>query len=170
MKLKYILPLFLFALLFSSCSQSDDVIAIFTENGKAWKISDVFNEDGSRSREEWSDEEAFNKSEELRQKDGNFTIRFQGAELDGYVSGSYTGYASKGAISGKWTANGKNNTFTTSSQNAPSGEDVLGRIFANALAYAYKYEGDINNLRIYYTDPNKKTKKYIMLHVVSSKS
>jgi hypothetical protein len=90
-------------------------------------------------------------------------IIFTGAEIDGTVIGEYSGRAANNTFSGKWEANGKNNTFKTNQKDPNVNEDLLGKVFINALKNAYEYKGDTNgNLAIYFKENN--VNKYLLLY------
>lgn len=151
MKLIKILP-FLFALLLlGGCSKSDDVLDIFTQG--TWKLTNIFDKPGN-PHDYWPSEEAHKASMALLEQPANFTITFTGAPMEDAIEGTYNGRSAKTGISGKWTANGKNNHFETIGQADPSpNEDVFGKAYINGLRNAYKYEGDTSgNLIIYFKD------------------
>lgn len=165
MKLKYTLLLILLIPVMSACNQSDDVVDIFT--GKTYKLTNFFHSNGKQSLEDYLVGMNATQREECLKRwanKDNYTIKFTGAEIEGDVIGEYGGRAGNSTISGKWRANGDNNSFSTSNQADPgSNEDVLGRAFVNALKNAYKYEGDTaGNLTIYFKENN--TDKYLLLY------
>lgn len=168
MKLKYILPLLLLLPILSACNQTDDVIEIFT--GKKWKLTGIYYDKGSKPdacMDYWSNNEAWEASNKLFEKEGTFIITFSGVEDGDIGLGEYNGYATSSSIKGSWQADGKNNSFNVSGQANPgSNEDILGKAYINALINADKYEGDTSNLRIYFEDKNKKDRRYLMFHVV----
>lgn len=169
MKLKHILPLLLILPFLSGCNDSDDVLSIFTQ-GK-WKLTSIFYDKGSKKQvceDYWGNEASKEASMDLLDQKANFTITFNGAELDDGVQGSYTGRAAGSNISGEWFAEGKHNAFNVYNQSAPDNkEDVLGKAFINALRNAYKYDGDTNgNLRIYFEDKDRKDKRFLLLHII----
>ena len=162
MKIKHIIPLLLLPVL-GACSQTDDVIKIFT--GKSWKLTNINDSGGEDcTRGYFSNEAQWEESMKLLSEKGNFVITFTGAEVDGEVIGAYNGRTARAAISGKWKANGKNNAFEISGQAAPgNSEDVLGKVFVHALINAYKYEGDTaGNLTIYFKE--NRADKYLLLY------
>lgn len=168
MKLRYILSLLLLLPVLSACDQTDDVIEIFT--GKTWKLTGIYYKGGGNDwcMDYWSNQSDKDASDKLFEKAGNFTIRFTGVENGDEALGEYEGYVTNSAIKGKWTANGKNNSFGITGQGDPSGsEDILGKAFINGLIKADKYEGDINNLRIYFEDKDKKDRRFLMFYVVN---
>ncbi|MDR0746014.1 MAG: DUF4847 domain-containing protein [Mediterranea sp.] len=162
MKSKYIISLLLVLPVLGACNQTDDVIKIFT--GKTWKLNFVNDSKGDCTKGYFLAEAQWERSMKLLSEKGNFVITFTGAEIDGEVIGAYGGRAAGTPISGKWKANGENNAFRISGQAAPgNNEDVLGRVFINALINAYKYEGDTaGNLRIYFKEGN--VDKYLLLY------
>jgi hypothetical protein len=162
MKLKHILLISLLLPMLGACSQTDDIIKIFT--GKTWKLTNVNDSKGDCTREYFSNTAQWEESMKLLSDKGNFVITFTGAEVNGEVIGAYSGRAARTAISGKWTANGKTNAFSVSGQADPdSREDVLGRVFIRALINAYKYEGDTaGNLTIHFKENG--ADKYLLLN------
>lgn len=147
---------------FSGCEQTDDVAGIFTN--KTWKLTMIYRDgDGSKpalAADYWGgDEEARDQSISKLEKEGTFTITFEGLESDGVIKGTYTGFVTNASISANWEANGKTNAFTTT-QGDKSDNDALGRAFINALKNAYRYEGDYNNLSIYFKEGAQK--KYLL--------
>lgn len=159
MKLKYIITLILMLPILSACNQTDDVIEIFT--GKNWKLNYIADSKGDCMRSYVNDEAQWDAAMEQLKKDGNFIISFTGAEVEGVVIGEYNGRATL-QLSGKWEANGKNNSFKTTPESAGASETLLGKVFVEALKNAYKYEGDTNgNLRIYFKEKN--VNRYLLL-------
>lgn len=160
MKLKYIVPLILMLPILSACDQTDDVIEIFL--GKTWKLTFIGDSKGDCMRDYFNDKAQWDAAMEQMKADGNFTIGFSGAEIDGTVIGEYTGRTTL-QFSGRWEANGKNNSFKTTPVSSGASETKLGEIFIDALKNAYKYEGDTNgNLRIYFKEKN--VNKYLLLY------
>jgi hypothetical protein len=160
MKFKQIFLLLVLPAL-GACDQTDDVIAIFT--GKTWKLNYVGDRNGDCTRAYFSSPEQWEASMKLLSEKGNFTITFTGAEIDGTVVGAYGGRAAGQTFSGKWEANGKNNTFKTNQKDPDANEDLLGKVFINALKTAYRYEGDTNgNLTIHFKENN--VSKYLLLY------
>ena len=86
--------------------------------------------------------------------DAKFLVTFEGGEVNGTVIGTFTGNATTAGISGKWTADGENQTLTTSDvKTTGSDKDTfLGKAFIYGLSNAKKYKGDDNNLFIYYEE------------------
>lgn len=170
MKLKYILPLLLLLPVLSACDQTDDVIEIFT--GKTWKLTGIFYDKGRNNlcKDYWNDnQDEMDASYNLSKKNSTYcTINFTGIANGDLGQGGYEGYATNSGIKGKWVADGKNNSFQITEQRNPdNSEDVLGKAFINGLIKAYKYEGDINNLRIYFEDKDKKDRRFLMFHVAN---
>ena len=164
MKLKYILFLLLSLPILSACDQTDDVLEIFT--GKNYKLTNIFDSKGRVCIDAYFiGASAETKEESMKQwaKEGNFTIGFTGAEVNGVVTGEYSGKGAHTTFSGKWKANGDSNAFSTE-QGDPSGsEDLLAKVFINAIKTAEKYEGDTNgNLTIYFKENG--TDKYLLLY------
>ncbi|MDR3118274.1 MAG: DUF4847 family protein [Mediterranea sp.] len=159
MKFKYTIPLLLLSIL--GCNPTDDVMKIFT--GKTWKLNHISTDKGDCTREYFSSQAQWDASMKLLSERGNFVISFTGAEINGTVTGTYSGRAANNTFSGKWEANGKNNTFRTNQADPAANEDLLGKVFINALKNAYKYEGDTNgNLTIHFKENN--ASKYLLLY------
>lgn len=74
---------------FSGCNTEDDLIRIFT--GKTWKMSRITIE--GKENEQfgaivWDSEAAYNQSIELLKAENNFTVVFEGIEVNGELSGN----------------------------------------------------------------------------------
>lgn len=164
MKLKHLLPLLFVLPLLGGCSNSDDVMDIFTQS--TWKLTNIFESTGKPHGGYWQNEDSHKASMALLKQPANFTITFTGAPMEEAVEGTYNGRAAKSAIAGKWKANGKNNDFAISGQADPgTGEDVFGKAFINGLKNAYAYKGDTNgNLIIYFTEGKGEFKRFMMFH------
>lgn len=173
--MKYKSIILILSLLFvtSACDQSDDVIAIFATQGN-WKLTSVFYDNGKGTDvciDYWNNDiesESYKASMEQLKVGANFVLSFSGAEVEHEGIGTYTGRASRNPISGSWTANGKTGALSITNQAAPaSNEDILGKVFVNALINAYKYEGDTNgNLRIYFLDKERaNNKRFLLFHI-----
>ena len=64
-----------------------------------------------------------------------------------------------GVINGKWTANSETREMSTSGTSVSNSEsDVLAAAFIQGLNNAIRYEGDENNLFIYYKDKDGSVK------------
>jgi len=166
MKLKYILLLFLLLPTLSACDQTDDVLDIFT--GKTWKLTNIFDSKGRVCIDDYFigvSEKVKEESIKLWDKKDNFTLGFTGVEADGKAKGEYIGRGAHTTFSGKWEADGKSNAFSTN-QGDPSGsEDLLAKVFINAIKNAYKYQGDTNgNLTIYFKEEKSNKDKYLLLY------
>lgn len=158
MKLKYLFLLLSFPLLFWGCDQSDDVEKIFI--GKSWKLVDIMQDRRDpQPVDYWGNgsdrEDAWKRSMELKQKAGNYTITLDGWAQDGSINGTFTGYVTSTSVSGTWSANGKDNSFSFSPQSG-NDQDVLGNAFIRALGTAYKYSGTDAHLMIYFKDSTLK--------------
>jgi len=169
MKLKYIALLLLMLPVLSACNQEDDVIEIFT--GKRWKLNFIIDSKDKNCIDSYFtgvSAEVKQASMDKMENLGNFIIDFTGVEVDGKVIGTYTGKATNSNISGDWQADGKSNAFSTSNQGGPSNnEDLLGKVFINALINARSYEGDTaGNLTIYFEDKDRKEQRALVFFVV----
>lgn len=140
--------------LLSSCNNTDDLTEIFT--GKTWKMSRLTNK-GSESPFYpgiWDSQEAMDRSLNQLKQEGNFTLRFEGNELDGEMIGAtLSGRGINTSFTGTWNADGKNQSLTLSLKtNGATEGDPLAKAFINGLRNVYKYEGDANSLTLFYKD------------------
>ena len=122
--------------LLSGCNNEDDIIEILT--GKTWKLSRLANKDSNRQFYSglWKDEEAERKSRDFLKIEGNFTLNFEGSDVNGELMGTtVTGHG----IHSNVKING-------------SESDPLGKAFIAGLQNVYKYEGDANSLTLYFKD------------------
>ena len=71
---------------FSACNNEDDVMEIF--NNKTWKLSRIATEKGKEQFYQglWNNEAEEKASRELLKTDGNFTLNFNCAEVNGEVT------------------------------------------------------------------------------------
>ncbi len=151
MKNRVLLLLMIFTL--AACNDSDDVIAIFT--GKTWKLNAIYHS-GREDRSYWvdkdgkPDEKAFEES--LRKKnEKGFTVRFDGAQEDNIIIGTFTGVGYISTFTGKWSCNADSRKITiTSFETKGSDNDVLAKAFVNAMkdVISYSSHSDTNNLHL----------------------
>lgn len=145
----------------ASCNDEDNVEEIFTD--KTWKLTFIALEGQTKQFDFWDGNETARKnSMEKLGKEGNFKLTFEGTTDDSLIKGSFSGQAISTTVSGSWSANGKSNSLSISLSKNPSESDVLGRAFLNGLKNAFRYEGDVNNLYIYYKDGQ--TTKFMAFH------
>lgn len=138
--------------IFSGCNNEDDVINIFV--GKTWKLSFIAIEGSYQQFDFWNgNSDAREKSMKLLAGKGNFILNFEGADINGTTGGSFNAKVTAASIEGLWNANGKNQALSLSNVKVTGSEsDVFGKAFIKGIQEAFKYEGDINNLFIYYKD------------------
>lgn len=140
--------------LLSGCDNEDDVIGIFT--GKTWKLSRLTNKDSNRQFYAglWQDGKAEEKSREALKTAGNFTLNFEGTELDGELMGTtVNGKGINSSVNGTWKADGASGSLSISVKVTGSAEsDALAKAFISGLQNVYKYEGDANSLTLYFKD------------------
>ncbi len=140
--------------LLSGCDNEDDVVGIFT--GKTWKLSRLTNKDSNRQFYSglWQDEKAEEKSREALKAEGNFTLNFEGTELDGELMGTtVNGQGINSSVNGTWSADGKSQSLSLNLKISGSAEsDALAKAFISGLQNVYKYEGDANSLTLYFKD------------------
>ena len=140
--------------LLSGCDNEDDVIGIFT--GKPWKLSRLANKDSNRQFYSglWKDEEAERKSRDFLKIEGNFTLNFEGSDVNGELMGTtVTGHGIHSNADGTWKANGASGSLSISVKVTGAAEsDALAKAFISGLQNVYKYEGDANSLTLYFKD------------------
>ncbi len=140
---------------FSGCNNEDDIERIFT--GKTWKMSRLTIE--GKEKEQfgaivWDSEAAYNRSIELFKTKDNFTVTFEGTEVNGEFSSTkvtVNGAKVKKAT-GTWSANGKNNTIGLNLNITASETDPLAKEFIKGMQNVFKYEGDENQITLYYKE------------------
>lgn len=140
----------------AGCNDSDDVIAIFT--GKTWKLNAIFYS-GKEDRSYWvnkdgtPNEKAFEES--LRKKnEKGFTVKFEGAQVDDVITGTFTGVGYNSTFTGNWSCNANSRQITISSfETKGSDSDVLAKAFVNAMKNVISYtNSDTNNLHLDFKD------------------
>lgn len=137
----------LFVPVLSACEQEDDVIDIFT--GKTWYMTYIAVEGQNKMYDFWQgDQDAREKSFKTIAGD-NYTLVFEGAEVNGTAGGTFTGKATSASVNGDWNANGDNRELkiTIKSGGGTDTDKYLGKAKS-----AFKYGGDNKNLYIYYKE------------------
>lgn len=83
----------------SACNNEDDVMEIF--NNKTWKLARITTEKGKDQFYQglWNNEAEENASRELLKAEGNFTLNFNCAEVNGEVIGTVNAHGVKASIS-----------------------------------------------------------------------
>ena len=88
----------LFVPVLSACDQEDDVIDIFT--GKTWYMTYIAVEGQNKMYDFWQgDQDAREKSFKTIAGD-NYTLVFDGAEVNGTAGGTFTGKATSASVNG----------------------------------------------------------------------
>lgn len=170
MKYKYLLLLLLMLPFVSGCERSDDVVGIFT--GKTWKLTYITVADSRKPHpyDFWGNTETYEKAIKEMNKEGTYTIAFQGAEVDNIISGTFAGVLGTPLnYSGKWSADGVNNDFDASIDKSGGNKALLDSYFVEGIEKATRYEGDYKNLFLYYTYKNKANQEIdlcLTFHVV----
>lgn len=139
--------------LLSGCNNEDDIIEILT--GKTWELSRLANKDSNRQFYSglWKDEEAERKSRDFLKIKGNFTLNFEGSDVNGELMGTtVTGHGIHSNADGTWKADGKSQSLSLNVKINGSESDPLGKAFISGLQNVYKYEGDANSLTLYFKD------------------
>ena len=102
----------------------------------------------------WDSEAAYNQSIELLKAESNFTVVFEGIEVNGELSGNnvtVNGVKVKNAT-GTWTADGKNGNISLNLKISASETDPLAKEFIKGMQNVFKYEGDENQITLYYKE------------------
>ncbi|MDR0894408.1 MAG: DUF4847 domain-containing protein [Prevotellaceae bacterium] len=144
---------FVLLLAINGCSQTDDVISIFT--GKKWKLTYIATEGSHKMFNFWGEDKdgtLFAASMALLKADNNFVLTFEGANLNGNVTGTVGGrgvLATLGADS-RWSVSEGSRNITLSVKQAGNEQDVLAKAFMIGVQNSFRYEGDNDNLYLYY--------------------
>lgn len=160
--ISYLLLVLFMLPVFSGCNNEDDVVDIFT--GRTWKLTFIAAEGSTKQFDFWNGNETARKSsmDALALK-STFILNFVGSDLSEFTGGQFTGQGIKAAITGDWKANGETNKLTVSGMRTTQSEtDALAKAFITGLQNAIRYEGDNNNLYIYYKEGQ--TTKFLALH------
>lgn len=162
MKIIRTLCLSLVAICCISCNNKDDVESIFTE--KKWNLSFIASEGSYKQYNFWGGEMngsnvKFTNSMNALKNTGNFFVEFTGSIDNLTISGTFSGKGISGVINGKWSANAETREMSTSGTTVSNSEsDALAAAFIYGLQNAIRYEGDENNLFIYYKDKDASVK------------
>lgn len=152
-----ILSLLLSALvltLASSCENDEEFVRILT--GKTWKMSRL-TENGSSSQFylTWDTEEEYETSMSYFTVSSYYVITFEGVEYDGELVGNeVTLRGVNRSATGTWTASGENHAMSLDLTFSGAGDetDPLAIAFINGIQNVYRYEGDENNLNLFFKD------------------
>ena len=138
----------------TACDQDEEYIRILT--GKTWKMSRL-TESGSSSQFciEWDDEDDYEVSMSYFIVSSYYVISFDGAEIDGELVGNEVSLRGVDVnATGTWTANGKTRAMTLNLTFSGASEesDPLAAAYIHGLQNVYRYEGDENNLNLFFKD------------------
>lgn len=135
-----------------ACNKEDNILEIFT--GKVWKLSYIAPDGSNLMFDYWGDNDAaYQSSINALRRENTFTIKFEGVGEGEFITGTFNGRIINSNIDGYWHADGKTRSFTTSDVSQSLQEtDVLARAFSTGLHNAFRYEGDSDNLFIYFKD------------------
>ena len=126
-------------------------------NNKTWKLSRIATEKGKEQFYQglWNNEAEEKASRELLKTDGNFTLNFNCAEVNGEVTGTVSAHAVKSSIDdATLKIDGKEHTINIGGKVIGTESDKLAKVFINGVLNVFKYEGDIHNLTLYFKDGN----------------
>lgn len=139
------------SLALTSCSNDDDVMDIFVGGGKTWKLTYISRDGSNQWYDFWGDNEAARKaSETAMENENNFVLNFEGGATGVSTGGAMNGRGIKTPFNGSWTI-GEGRNLTITLQNNPSETDPLAKAFVNGLKGVTRYEGDTQNLYLFYT-------------------
>lgn len=145
-------------LLLAGCNKEDDVLEIFT--GKTWKLTYISTENSHEQYDFWSNSQESEQSFSALKQPGNFTVTFEGTNLNQTIGGTFNAKAINANIDGQWNANGESHEMHTSNTKVSYSEkDKLAQAFVTGLQNATRYDGDNNNLFIYYEDKDGTVKR-----------
>lgn len=134
------------------CNDEDDLQEIFT--GKTWKLTFISRDDQNKQYDFWNgNETALQASMKLLERSDTYTLFFEMGAINQSTGGSFSGKVVSATVSGNWSADGKDNSFSFGQLRVSGTEsDVLSKAFITALNNAFQYVGDSHNLYIYYKD------------------
>jgi hypothetical protein len=140
-------------LMLMSCDKSDDITNIFVS--KTWKLNYIASGSIGKTWYKFSDVTEDNY-QEYADRTKVFTIAFSGSQTGDVIKGTFIGNGSL-SVTGDWSANGDNRSFTTNNVNGSvtDNKDVIAQKILSGLANATSYKGDINNLFIYFKYQNE---------------
>ena len=153
----------------SGCNDSDDVAVIFT--GKNWKLNYITVDGGHEMFDFWgTDQTGRTKSYQELEKKGSYNLVFEGVEEGDKIQGNINGtVVANFALTGKWSANGKNNQFKATVQGNDGG-DKLAKNFLEGINNATSYEGDDKNLYLLYKPKSsKQTFRMVFYPIINNK-
>lgn len=149
-----LLLLFITLPLLNSCSSDDDVMEILT--GKSWKLARLTTK-GSHApfmQNLWANETEYNNTMTALKQNGNFTIAFEGAEVNNEMIGrTFSARAIIATINnGTWHTEKNSRHLTLEGKVNGTETDPLTKEFFKGLANVFKYEGDSRSITLYYKD------------------
>jgi hypothetical protein len=141
----------LLLLALGGCGTTDDVVAIFT--GKNWKLTQITQEGSSKLFNFWGDNNtAYKASMKLLEVHDNFTLNFNGASIEGTTNGNFNGRGGTISFNGTWRVDDASRSLQLGVIIPDEEKDIFARAFRTGILNAFRYEGDVNNLYIYYKD------------------
>ena len=140
-----------------ACNNEDDVMEIF--NNKTWKLVRIATEKGKEQFYQglWSNESKEEIDRELNTfgAEGNYTLNFNCAEVNGEVTGTVNVHAVNSSINDAvLKIDGKEHTISIKGKVIGTESDKLAKVFINGIQNVFKYEGDIHNITLYFKDGN----------------
>ena len=163
--LPVVLLLFVLLPLLGACDEGDDVNEIFASG--TWKLTNITTEKSNQMIDLWgADEAARQRSLNLMNQPGTFTLTFYEGEGDGQASGEFDVTSSNRHGTGRWTAEGSSRALRLSTlQLTGAGEtDIVAKTFLNGLQNATRYSGDSNFLYIYYEEEGQPVRRLWFIH------
>ena len=148
----------------TSCNNTDNLSAIFTDNPK--KMTMIFEKNGTNRipiTAKWGEEGI--ECLETAKKDENYILTYTGVEEDGTIAGRFEFKLVKITLKGKWGADGKKNTmwveYDHPAMDPSKGTDRLEKEIIRTFVNIKKYSGDKNSQSLYYKEGNSTSKHYI---------
>lgn len=138
---------FVLTVVLSGCNNSDDVQKIFT--GKKWRMTYIT----KKNDHVWYQFPGVDSKVYDSYMNGirAFTITFTGSTDEHIISGDFNATGSV-TMSGTWRANGKSKEFwkEVKKSSVTDSKDTLGKYIIKGITEANSYDGDENNLYLYF--------------------
>lgn len=136
----------------SSCNNDDDVLDIFVGRNKTWKLTFISRANQNTWYDFWgSNEQARESSLKAMENDQYFILNFEGGAGGVETGGGLSGRAIKAQLNGTWNVR-EGRKLTITLQGSPNETDPLAKAFVNGLKGITRYEGDTDNLFLYYKE------------------
>ena len=138
----------------TSCNNYEDFLRFLT--GKTWKMSRLTEKDSSKQFcITWDDEDDYEVSMSYFSVSSYYVVSFNGAEIDGELVGNDVSMRGVDvSATGTWTADGSTRAMTLNLtfSGATTETDPLAELYIYGMQNVYRYEGDENNLNLFFKD------------------